>query len=240
MNRCTTVAYPRQIPGRHIVRRPWRRRPSTRFKWNPSGRIWLCPGPQGDRLKYTLTTKLVSTLKAGPCPQRPVRGGWTFRILRERVYYPEWGKSNKNPNVGICSTSCRRTEESIGKTDRPENPSEKGRSKPSLHLQLPKTVYYQRRERSVQTLCGLVAIIIQEMLWHLFLSWKMWHYVDWLRKSRIDFLTLDNLQIKVMLLLVNYFRLRMKNVLQRLDRPAVDLFNPPNRSRCLTAGTNQT
>ena len=37
-----------------------------------------------------------------------------------------------------------------------------------------------------RTLCGLVAIIIQEMLWHLFLSWKMWYYVDWLRKSRID------------------------------------------------------
>ena len=38
-----------------------------------------------------------------------------------------------------------------------------------------------------RTLCGLVAIIIQEMLWHLSLSWKMWYYVDWLRKSRIAF-----------------------------------------------------
>ena len=41
--------------------------------------------------------------------------------------------------------------------------------------------------RSGQTLCGLVAIIIQEMLWDLSLSWKMWYYVDWLRKSRIAF-----------------------------------------------------
>ena len=114
-------------------RRPWRWRPAADSTEHTP--LMAMPWAPWRPLKYTLTTKSVSTLKAGPCPLKA--GAW-----RVDVSYITWkviltsseAIVQQKPQLWSLLGVLTEAGKAVGQTDRPENPSEKGRSKPSSHL----------------------------------------------------------------------------------------------------------